>query len=246
MSFQVKTPTFTGPFDLFLSLVQKEKVSITEVNIAHIADQYFEEMKNIEEVDLEVASDFVFVAATLLMLKSGHLLPIENDFEDQYLDEVPLSQDEALQFLVDRLARYRTYREAAKSLRELEVNAKKMLGRCAPLSEEFKEVQPDHLGSTTLFGFCAIAAHIFSRKPKDLLDSKHIAKKYISLSHATKLLLQALESKKSIAFSKLIGKNASTEEVVVNFLALLDLIRQGKAEVMQTSAFKDIAITCEV
>lgn len=246
MSFVIKTLAFTGPFDLLLSLINSEKLSISEVNIAQVAEQYLQQMQAVGDIDLDVASDFVFVAATLLVLKSGYMLPVEAEIENEFFEEVPLSQEEALEFLLSRLVRYRAFRKVAKDLHEYEVLAAKKLRRNAPLPEEFRSVQPDHLANTTLNEFCVSAAHVFAKEQMQLLRSSHIAKKRISLAHVTDMLIHALKQKKEVTFSEALQDDHSVENVVVHFLALLDIVRQGKAQVAQKKAFCDISIVSEV
>ncbi len=243
MSYTVQTKVFTGPFDLLLSLVSRDKVSIEDINLANIADQYLAEMALIEEVDLEVASDFVFVAAALLVIKSGYYLPVDAEIQDDFLDEVPLSQEEALAFLTKRLLRYRAYRQAASYLEKASREAQKKFQRVAPLPHDFSTVQPDYLEGTTLAGFATVAAHVFARHDAEILSAEHIRKKRVSLKHTATLLMHAIKTKKRLSFSELFDQIVEPEEVVVNFLAVLDLLRKGEIEAYQKSPFVDIELS---
>ena len=142
MSYKVRTQAYTGPFDLLLQLVSRQKVAIGSISIAEVADQYLAEVEAMGELDLDVASDFVLVASTLLDMKAASLVPdhatkrgaVEEEEEDD--DLADLSPDEAREVLIARLIAYKQFRNAAAALGSRMEAESHMEPRCAgpPLS----------------------------------------------------------------------------------------------------------------
>ena len=154
MAYRVSVAGFEGPFDLLLQLVMRQKIDIGTVSVSAVADQYLAEVANMPDVDLEVASDFVLVAATLLDLKAAALVqgdPVEDateeDFDDGYED---LTADEMRDVLVARLMAYRTYKMAAAALESRMLAESKMHPRTIGPDERFRDAAPDFLKGVTL------------------------------------------------------------------------------------------------
>ena len=156
MSYRVKTATYSGPFDLLLQLVSRQKVAIGSISISEVADQYLAEVETMRDLDLDVASDFVLVAATLLDMKASALVPEDaslrvdkDDNEDEDLFE-GLSPDEAREVLIARLIAYKQFRIAGAALGARAEAEKRMFARSVGPDPEFLNLMPDYLEGITL------------------------------------------------------------------------------------------------
>lgn len=240
MSYTVKTDVFEGPFDLLLHLVARQKVDIAELSICDIADQYLAYVDRMEELDLDVASDFLLVAATLLEIKAASLLPREPDVDLAELDDLPA--EEARELLVARLLAYKQFKNAAAELAvRYETNAK-VHPRAAGLEEPFLRLMPDYLEGLTLRGLAVICADLLAKREVFLLEAEHIAATPISLEAHVESVARTLKRRRRMAFSELVADVTTREEFVVTFLALLELYKRGVIMLRQDELFGDIDI----
>lgn len=240
MAYNVKTDAFEGPFDLLLTLVARQKVDVSELSIAEIADQYLAEVARMEDLDLEVASDFLLVAATLLELKAANLLPREAvDLGEEYED---LSPEEARELLVTRLLAYKQFKNAAAELAARFESETKMHPRAAGLEEPFLKLMPDYLEGLTLRSLAVICADLENDRQVFLLQAEHIAAAPISLELHVEGVARMLAKRKRAMFSELVAAGARTEERVVTFLAILELYKRGLVSLTQDVVFGDIEV----
>ena len=187
MSYRVRTAGFTGPFDLLLSLVSRQRVAIGSISIAEVAEQYLAEVERMGSLDLDVASDFVLVASTLLDMKAASLVPDEvrirpvDDFDDELAN---LSPEEAKEELVRRLIAYKQFRNAASSLASRMDAESLMLPRVAGPDPEFLDLMPDYLEGVSLRSLAVICADVTSRRDSFLLDAEHVAPRRTPLALA--------------------------------------------------------------
>lgn len=245
MSYRVQTQLYSGPFDLLLKLVSKQKVDIGAISIAEVADQYIEELEGIEDMDLDVASDFVLVAATLLDMKAASLVPnhtqekVQDDLDDEFSG---LSADETREVLIARLIAYKQFRNAGAALGgRMEAEAR-MYPRCVGADPEFLGLMPDYLEGITLRSLSVICADLVSRRDSFLLEAEHIAPKKIPLALTIASVDRMTKNKTNTTFSEIVGDNATSEVVVVTFLALLELFKLGSIDVYQQDNFDEIKI----
>ncbi|MCE5191414.1 MAG: segregation/condensation protein A [Actinomycetia bacterium] len=240
MAYHIKTDAFEGPFDLLLTLVARQKVDVSELSIAEIADQYLAEVARMEDLDLEVASDFLLVAATLLELKAANLLPREVvDLGEEYED---LSPEEARELLVTRLLAYKQFKNAAAELAARLESETKMHPRAAGLEERFLKLMPDYLEGLTLRSLAVICADLEHSRQVFLLQAEHIAAAPISLELHVESVARMLAKRKRAMFSELLAAGARTEERVVTFLAILELYKRGLVSLTQDDVFGDIEV----
>lgn len=240
MSFRVRIESFEGPFDLLLRLVNQQKVDIGSVSITRIVDQYLEEMNRMEELDLDIASDFLLVAATLLKIKAESLLPTgEEDFEEEIAD---LEPGEARDLLISKLVRYKKYKNAAASLEQrLEWEGRCFTRPFGPDPRLF-EAMPDFLSSVSLDDLGDLASAAFARREVVLLEAEHIAAKPIPVERIVRSVHGRLKSERRLRFSDLVSSQTSTPQVVATFLALLELYKRSMVTVVQSEPFGDIDI----
>ena len=234
MSYRVQTRAYSGPFDLLLQLVSRQRVDIGAISISEVADQYLAEVERMGELDLDVASDFVLVASTLLDIKAASLVPDDEPTrredqqdEDEFAD---LSADEAREVLIARLIAYKQFRNAAAALGSRMEAQARMHPRTAGPDPEFLNTMPDYLEGITLRGLAVICADLDSRREGFLLEAEHIAPKRLPVAnpHTT--------------FEALLDGESTPEQVVVTFLAILQLYKLGSVRLTQQDNFGTIEI----
>ena len=240
MSYRVRTDNFEGPFDILLYLVSRQRVDIGAINISEIADQYLEEIARVQFVDLDVASDFLLVASTLLEIKAASLIPRDRDETDEQIAE--LSADEARDVLVSRLLEYKKFKNAAGMLEAREQAQSRMHARPFGAPPEFADAMPDFLRDVSLDAIAFTAAQAFARRDVELLESEHIAAKPIPVEVHVRALHARVRSRKHLRFSELVDNETPPAIVVVTFLAVLELYKRSMVSVRQEEQFGDIEI----
>ncbi|MDR2586812.1 MAG: segregation/condensation protein A [Coriobacteriales bacterium] len=240
MSYRVRIESFEGPFDLLLSLVSEQKLDIGAIPISEVADQYLSYVDAMNELDMDVASDFLVVAATLLALKAASLLPEEAVNLDDDLDD--LSPTEARNILIARLIAYKQFKNAAAALNARLESEGRMYARQAGLESPFVGLLPDYLKGVTLHNLAVICADLAARREVFLLEAEHIAAKPLPVESRIDAILKRLERKKKLTFSKLLSGETDATVIVVNFLALLELYHRGIVDLEQEQQYGEIAI----
>ena len=234
MPYEVKLDVFEGPIDLLLHLITKQRVDIYDVSLAAITDEYINAIKQREDLDLESATGFLVVAATLLELKSARLLP-RTAIED--LDGDLL---EARDLLLARLVECSTYREAGQWLwRGLEAGGA-FHGRTAGLEPQFQGLAPDLLATLDVGRLAAAAALALAPRPEPVLDTSHVAPIVVSVRETIVELCETLKQGSSFSFEQLCHGTSDRIHVVVRFLALLELYKAGAIELDQLERFGTI------
>ena len=248
MSYKVNTATYSGPFDLLLQLVSRQKVAIGSISISEVADQYLAEVEAMEELDLDVASDFVLVASTLLDMKAHALVPQEVSLkssydEDEYDDELDgLSPDEAREVLIARLIAYKQFRNAGAVLGSRMEAESYMFPRSVGPDPDFLNLMPDYLEGITLRSLAVICADIDSKRETFLLEAEHVAPKRLPVALTVASVDRLTRSKGKVTFSELLDGQDTPEIVVANFLAVLELFKRGLVRVQQDAIFGEIEI----
>ena len=226
---------------MLLYLVSRQRVDIESISIAEITDQYLQEIARMNVVDLDVASDFLLVASTLLEMKAASLIPRDKDDTDEEIAE--LAPDEARDLLVKRLLEYKKFKNAASMLNERQVMQERLHERpFGPPPEITDGLMPDFLQNVPLERFAALAAQAFGRRDTLLLESEHIAAKPIPVEVHVRMLHERLRSEKHLKFSEIVQDDAPTPIVVVSFLAILELYKRAMVTVTQDALFGDIQI----
>ncbi len=248
MSYKVNTATYSGPFDLLLQLVSRQKVAIGSISISEVADQYLAEVDAMEELDLDVASDFVLVASTLLDMKAHALVPqdisLKSSYdEDEYDDELDgLSPDEAREVLIARLIAYKQFRNAGAALGSRMEAESYMFPRSVGPDPDFLNLMPDYLEGITLRSLAVICADIDSKRETFLLEAEHVAPKRLPVALTVASVDRLTRSKGKVTFSELLDGQDTPEIVVANFLAVLELFKRGLVRVQQDTIFGEIEI----
>lgn len=240
MSYRVRIESFEGPFDLLLYLVSRQKVDIGSISITQIADQYLEEVSRMQNLDLDVASDFLLVASTLLEIKAESLIPSERGDLDEDIAE--LAPSEARDMLVEKLLAYKQYKNAASALETRFYEEGKRHIRPFGPDAAFTKLMPDFLEGVSLDNLAMLAAGALARRETFLLESEHIAAKPIPVEVHVRSIHERIKNEKHLRFSELAGSGTPTPIVVVTFLAVLELYKRSMVKVKQSALFGDIDI----
>jgi segregation and condensation protein A len=236
MPHEVKLEVFTGPIDLLLHLITRQRVDIYEVSIATITEEYLAAIERRDDLDLESATGFLVVAATLLELKSLRLLPARR------LDDIEGSLLEERDLLLARLVECATYREAGSFLRAGLAAGERSYARKAGLEDRFVHVAPDLLANATLGDLSRAAARCLAPKPQLELDTSHVAPIVVSVRDAIVELSGRLEGGVPVTFSALCRGRSDRIEVIVRFLALLELFKANAVTLDQADRWGDIVV----
>lgn len=222
MSTHVQLQVFEGPLDLLLHLIKKNEVSITDIPIATITEQYLATLELMESLSLDVAGEFLVMAATLIHIKSRMLLPVGADEPDE--DEGADPRDE----LVRRLLEYQRFKEAAVQLEQREMLTRDVFTRTPTPSEE---VAPRGFRDVSVFELLGALKRVIDRLPKDTFHDVTLEK--ITVREKMTLLLDRLRALGIIYFEALFDDVKSRMEVVVTFLAMLELVKVRAIRIYQ-------------
>jgi segregation and condensation protein A len=237
VTYQVKLEVFQGPFDLLLHLIAKRELDIYEVSLAAITEEYLEHLKQMRELDLEVATEFLVVAATLIEMKAGRLLPGPPRDEE---DLLALSERDVL---IARLLEYRAFKDAAARFAELiDANAG-YVGREAGPGADFAHLIPDVLAKVSVHRLADLAVTALTPKEPPHVDTSHITPIRVSVGDAAKEIAARLQQTGTATFRALASDAGNKLEVIVRFLALLELVKRGYADVAQSTNFGEIEAT---
>ena len=240
MPYEVQTPVFEGPFDLLLHLITREQVDLYEVSISTIVDAYLAHLAQLEQhLDLDTATEFLLIAATLIELKTRRLLPGRDDVD---LDE-ELALWEERDLLLARLLECKTFKDAAQALQRLADRAERSHPRRAGMEERFLDLMPDVLAGVTPDDLKAALVRALTPKPQPRVDLDHVAPIRASVRDAVEELVDELPRVGVITFRRLTQDLAERLAVIVRFLAVLELYKEGLVDLHQTENFGDLTVT---
>ncbi len=245
MEYKVKIDAFEGPIDLLLHLLKKDKVEIYDIKISQITGQYLDYIATMQRLDLEVASQFLVMAAKLIEIKADNLLPKPKEDNDE--EEVDPRQE-----LVNRLLEYKKYKELASRLREFEHQQRKSYTRnVAPLLANLNFEEDNPLESIELDDFVLAFKNVLAQKESEVRDDKEdkreelpqLVPEEVTIKEQEGYIMQKLlATKGQITFLELFSKVGSRLEIIVTFMALLELIKLQEIRVRQDNNFEQIII----
>ena len=240
--FSVHLSNFDGPFDLLLQLISRHKLDITEVSLSLVTDEFISYIRSLEVSgqgwQLDQATEFLVVAATLLDLKAARLLP-----SGEVEDEEDLALLEARDILFARLLQYRAFKEIAASFQTMIEAADKAFPRVVALDPALAALLPEVLIGVGPERFASIAERVLTPKSPPVVAIAHLHMALVSVSEQSKLVVEALRHSKTMSFRSLCHDADSTMVVVARFLALLDLYRQGNLRFNQVMALGELQIS---
>jgi segregation and condensation protein A len=243
MGINVKLQVFEGPLDLLLHLIDKNKVNIYDIPIAMITEQYMEYVNQMDKEDLNVVSEFLVMAATLLDIKSRMLLPKEVNEDGE--EEDPRAE------LVEKLLEYKLFKYMSYELRDRQIDAEKSFYKESTVPKEVESYRPpvnleELVGDVTLSRLNTIFQDVLKRQEEkvDPIRSKFgkIEKEEVSMSEKLVQVKSYLKGHKQFSFRQMLTRNSSKVAVIVTFLVLLELIKTGFVTVQQENTMSDIDI----
>jgi segregation and condensation protein A len=239
MSYQLKLDAYEGPLDLLVNLVTRQKVDIYEIPIATITDEYLEYVGSMTDHDLEVSSEFVLIAATLLDLKAAALLPVD---EEEFDEVDTTSPQEARELLIARLIEYKKFKNVAIELTARYEAESKYYVRDSGLEEQFVGLVPDFLAGISLVRLARLYTAINEKKEISLMQADHITPKPLSVDEYVKKVELQLKGVKVRSFREVTLECGSKVEIITAFLAVLELYKRGLVELGQAETFGEITI----
>ncbi len=247
MGIPVKLEVFEGPLDLLLHLIDKNKVDIYDIPIVEITNQYMEYIEAMEQQDLNVMSEFLLMAATLLDIKCRMLLPAEVNEDGE--EEDPRAE------LVEQLLQYKMYKYMSYELKDRQMDGELLMFKDPTIPEEVKEYEApvdldELLDGITLAQLNAIFKDMMKRQ-NDKIDPVHstfgkIEKEEVTVEDKLEYLNKYITSHKKFSFRDLLKQQKSKTQLVVTFLAILEMMKMGTIWVEQEHTFDDIIITSNV
>ena len=243
MGIPVKLEVFEGPLDLLLHLIDKNKIDIYDIPIVEITNQYMEYIRGMQKEDLNVMSEFLVMAATLLDIKARMLLPREVSEEGE--EEDPRAE------LVERLLEYKTYKYMSLELKDMEVDADKVFYKAPTIPREVERYEEpvdldQLLDGLTLSKLQKIFESVMKRR-EDKIDPVRstfgtIKKEPVSLEEKIGAVLEYAERHRRFSFRGMLSRQRDKTEIVVTFLALLELMKMGRIHLTQEHLFDDMMI----
>lgn len=235
-TYRVHLEQFEGPLDLLLHLVREAKLDITEISLANVAQQYFNYLNSMQQLDVELESSYLVVFAQLLELKSRLLLPIENEDECDCADPLNFTIDDEDRPLVEKLANYARLKEITSWFRQREDDTIACYPRPMPM---LSSLEPELDISLKLLLRTMRRLERASRAPRSTVT---VAKIVLSVPERIVQILAFLDDCPHTNLIEMLGANFTPDMVIVTFLALLELVKERQISVSQESTVGDISI----
>lgn len=232
--FNIRLENFEGPLDLLLYFIKRDKIDIYDIPITEITNEYIQVIDEAKKLDVSVAGEFLFMASMLLRIKTQMLLP-------RQIDEEGLDIDDPRIDLVAQLIEYKKYRDLAHKLKNLHENNKDSFFRSSAkiVYDQSPEVS-DFLKEVSLFDISKIFKDAIDNAPTQ--DSFKIYKEIVSLTDQKKFIMESFEGNEVVSLKKIVKKLETKIEIIVTFLALLEMIKQSEILCTQKKIFQDIEI----
>jgi len=234
--YKVRLEVFEGPLDLLLYLIKREEVDVYDISIERITKQYLEYLDTFRMLDLELAGEFVVMAATLIYIKSRSLLPVHQQPPEEEADEEDPRWD-----LIRQLVEYKKFKDAATYLHQRELLQEGIISR-VPDKPDFGDLAALLKTEVGIFDLINAFQKVLRRIESRRENLREIFEENFTVSEKIEHILTVLRHTSRVAFSELFAQAASRTEVVVTFLALLELIRLKQLRVTQENSFGEIQI----
>ncbi|MCH7496439.1 MAG: segregation/condensation protein A [Candidatus Marinimicrobia bacterium] len=234
MAYQVHLDNFEGPLDLLLYFIQRDKIDIYDIPIAHITREYLEYLDLMEALNLAVAGEFILLAATLMRIKARMLLPRPEPVDDELMAD-------PRQELVHQLIEYRRFKAASISLGKLAARRSVLYPVGRDLSREANGTElGNYLQGVNLFQLMVVVREVLGQLPAQTV--LELQTEPIQLDDSIRTIRRALASARQVVLQQIFSTASGVQEVVVLFLAVLELIRRGAATALQATSFGEIVL----
>ncbi|SCG83338.1 segregation and condensation protein A [Proteiniborus sp. DW1] len=240
MEYKVVLEAFEGPMDLLMHLIEKEKVDIYDIPIAKITDQYIEYIQGMQSIDLNLTSEFLVMAATLLEIKSKMLLP-KSSSDDEQLE---MEEADPREELVRRLVEYKKFKLVAENLKTKGDTQSKIFFKQKEELEEFMEQDSFELEKIDFKELFLAYMNILNKSKESIkkINLAEIQRDELTIEDCMDDLENVIKEKKKVKFNELFKEDSTKNRVVVIFLSILELIKLKKIKVVQEKNFGDIVI----
>ncbi len=235
--YKVKLDVFEGPLDLLLYLIKRDEVDIYEISIERITKQYLDYIGAFQLLNIELAGEFIVMAANLLYIKSRMLLPV-----DQQMAEEDAEEDDPRWELIRQLIEYKKFKEAANALREREAHQENLFARIPATPELAPDAANLLVEEVGIFDLIRAFQNILKRRTPKEEDLREIFEENFTVGDKIDHVLRLISSGVSLKFEEMFPERASRTEIVVTFLAMLELIRMKQLRVRQDQHFSEIWI----
>jgi segregation and condensation protein A len=234
MSYKIKIELFEGPLDLLLYLIKKEHLNIYDIPIATVTEQYLQYLNLMQMLDLNIAGEFLVMSATLMQIKSKMLLPAEEG------SGVEGEQEDPREELVKRLLEYERFKEIAQDLRQKETDQREVFKRPRSEAEKPADEKKDIYFEASIFDLISAFSQALKDIPKEVFYE--VIKDKYTVEEATHEILHILLARSQVKLSDIFGRAKNKLEIIVNFLAVLELIRMKEIIARQSELFQEIEI----
>lgn len=235
MEYKVTINDFEGPMDLLLHLVKSQNIDIIDLNVEEVTEQYLGYIKEAEELNLDIASEYLTLAAELIEIKSSSLLPKKESLEDEY-------EEDPRERLIQRLIEYQKYKEVIPSLKELETERKNYFSKSPNNLKEFQDDTNINYGDLSLDILMDAFQKFLERKQEEKPLNTKITKKEYSISVRSREIKDILKKKKKVNFEELF-EIVTKDYVVVTFLSILSMAKKGELLITQEDNFSNITLS---
>jgi len=232
--YKIKLDKFEGPLDLLLFFIKRDELDIYDIPISYITQEFITYLNLMEQMDLEVAGDFILMAATLMQIKAKMLLPKEKNEKGEEID--PRTD------LIAALLEYKRYKEMAEELSVNESNQRRLSYR-GYLTADEKQAPEDLsllLKNVTLYDLMKAFKHALAEKPKEVIH--HIQKFNVTIEEQIEFIINSLGVENQIGFVSLVKEIREKLRLIVTFIALLELVKMGRIGLKESSNFNDFVI----
>ncbi len=233
MDYKIMIDEFEGPMDLLLHLIKKDNIDIIDISIEKITKQYLDYIEEMENLNLDIASEYLIMAAELLEIKSSKLLPKQEN------DEV--EEDLEANF-INRLIEYKQYKEITQQFKELEENRKEVYTKIPDSLNEYKQNSTIDLGDTTIADLISAMNNFLSRKELEKPLNTKITTKEYNIDERSYEIRKILKKNKKMNFKELFDVYRK-DYIVVTFLAILSMAKKQEIEIKQDNNFNDIYLS---
>lgn len=230
--FHFKLPVFEGPLDLLLHLIKDQKIEIYDIPIVEITRQYIEYLELMKELNLEIAGEFLVMAATLIHIKSRMLLPPDEEEKEEQMED-PRTE------LVERLLEYQAYKDSAGQLRKREDIWKNIFRRNTPDKKHFEIETEPILFDANVYDLISAFKKLLEKAPEKVVE---ITRESLTVADRINFIMERLERGNGTRFHDLFEEGFTRLDLVVTFIALLEVVRLGLLKIYQEKAFGSIWI----
>lgn len=233
MDIKVTIDNFDGPLDLLLHLIKQNDIEITDINIADITEQYLEYIEAQEKMNLNVASEYLVMAASLIEMKSNSLLPRRKN------EEISEEEEDPKEALIRRLIEYKRYKDMTEEFKEMECERNKIYTKEPEDLRKFADTEYKYEGEVTMDDFLLAMQNFLNRKEKEKPLKTKVTKKELSINKRNYEIRNILKKRKKVEFHELFDVY-NKEYIVVTFLSILDLAKKQELNIKQENNFSKI------